>query len=173
MKSLIPTGYRRPRVVDDAQRRVAVLYGLSHDPQRDQIVDLLEVDLLTLQLLPDAVQPLDAPVDLQDWHACGLERARDRASELLDSILRRPALAVDALPERFVDFRFQVLEREVLQLVLDLAHAEAMGDRGVYVQRLLGDPAPPVLRQVAQGSHVVQAIGQFDQDDPHVVDHRQ
>ena len=65
MKSLIRPGHRRPRLVDDAERGVAVLDRLRHDAQRDEVVDLIEVDLLPLQLLVDAEQPLDAAVDLR------------------------------------------------------------------------------------------------------------
>ena len=57
--------HRRPGVVDDAERGVAVLHRPGDDPQRDEVVDLLELDLLFLQLLPDAVEALDAAVDLR------------------------------------------------------------------------------------------------------------
>ena len=43
----------------------------------------------------------------------------------------------------------------------------------VDVERLLGDLDAPLLRQVVERPHVVKAIGELDQDDPDVVDHRQ
>ena len=43
--------HRRPRLVDDAERGVAVLHAVGDDAQRDEVVDLLELDLLPLQLL--------------------------------------------------------------------------------------------------------------------------
>src|SRR5690606_18906699 len=60
---LDPPGHRRPRVVDDAERGVAVADGPGDDPQRHEVVHLIEVDLLPLQLQPDAEQTLDAAVD--------------------------------------------------------------------------------------------------------------
>jgi hypothetical protein len=66
MKSLIRPGTGRPGLVDDAQRRVAVLHVVGDDAQRDEVVDLLDLDLLPLQLLADAPQALDAAVDLDD-----------------------------------------------------------------------------------------------------------
>ena len=57
------SGHRRPGLMDDAERRVAVLHGRGHDAQRDEVVHLLEVDLLPLQFQPDAVEALDAAVD--------------------------------------------------------------------------------------------------------------
>ena len=55
--------HRRPCVVDDPERRVAILHRLGQDPQRDEVVHLVEIDLLLVELLPDAVQALDAAVD--------------------------------------------------------------------------------------------------------------
>ena len=48
-----------------------------------------------------------------------------------------------------------------------------MGDGRVDVPRFLRDADPPVFRQVMQRAHVVQAVGELDQDDADVVDHRQ
>ena len=62
---LDPPGHRRPRLVDDAERGVAVLDRLGDDAQRHEVVDLVEVDLLALELLVDAEQALDAAVDLR------------------------------------------------------------------------------------------------------------
>ena len=50
--------------MDDAERRVAVLHRLRDDAQRDEVVDALEIDLLALQLQVDAVEALDAAVEL-------------------------------------------------------------------------------------------------------------
>ena len=66
-----------------------------------------------------------------------------------------------------------VLERQLLELVLDAAHAEAVGDRRVDVERLLRDAHALVVGHVLQRAHVVQAIGELDEDDADVVDHRQ
>jgi hypothetical protein len=78
-----------------------------------------------------------------------------------------------ARAQRSVRLGLEVPERQLLQLVLDLAHAKAVGDRRVDVARLLGDLDAPLLGQVEQRTHVVQAVGELDEDDPDVVDHRQ
>jgi hypothetical protein len=165
--------HRRPGLVDDAERGVAVLDAVGHDAERDEIVDLLELDLLALQLLRDAPQSLDAPVDLGDRHLRLGQLGGHRLLQLLDQAFRLAALRVDFRPQRLVRLRLQVAERPLLELVLDLAHAEPVGDRRVDIAGFLCDLHPLVVGQVAQGAHVVQAIGQFDQDHPDVVDHRQ
>ena len=101
------------------------------------------------------------------------ELGGDRRLQLLDQPFGGAALGVDPGAQRLVGLRLEVAERQLLELVLDLAHPEPVGDRRVDVARLLGDLDPPLLGQVAERPHVVQAVGQLDEDDADVVDHRQ
>ena len=80
--------HRRPRLVDDAERGVAVLHRRRDDAQRDEVVDLLEIDLLRLELQPDAVEALDAAVDADHRHLRLVQLAADVGGELLDHPLR-------------------------------------------------------------------------------------
>ena len=141
--------------------------------QRDEVVDALEVDLLPFQLEVDAVEALDPAVEADDRHLRLFELGADRPGQLLDDALGVLPLALDLGAQRLVRLRLEVLERELLELVLDLAHPEAVGDRRVDVERLLGDLDAALLRQVVQRPHVVQAIGELDEDDADVVHHRQ
>ena len=93
------------------------------------------------------------------------------SSSIMPSVARRRLSTCG--PQRLVGFRLEVLERQLLELVLDLAHAEPVGDRGVDVARLLRDLDAPLLRQVVQRPHVVEPVGELDEDDADVVDHRQ
>ncbi len=170
---LDPSRHRRPGLVDDAERGVAVLDRLGHDAERDEVVDLIEVDLLALELLVDAEQALDAAVDRDDRHLRLGQLRRDVLLQILDHALVGLAPALDARPQGFERPRLEVLERQLLELVLDLAHAQPVGDRRVDVARLLRDLDPALLRQVVQRPHVVEPVGQLHEDDADVVDHRQ
>jgi hypothetical protein len=66
-----------------------------------------------------------------------------------------------------------VHERQLLELVLDLAHAEAVGDRRVDVERFLGDAGALLLGHELERPHVVQPVGQLHEDHADVVDHRE
>ena len=173
MKSLIRPGNRLPRLVDDAERGVAVLHRVGDDADGDEVVDLLELDALALQLQEDAVEALDAAVDLAHRHLRLGQLQRDRALQLLDHALGDAPLALDLGLERLVGPGLERLEGQLLELVLHLAHAEPVGDRRVDVERLLGDAGAPLLGEVIERPHVVEAIGQLHQDDADVVDHRQ
>ena len=159
--------------MDDAERRVTILHAFGDDSERDEVVHLFELDFLPPELLMDAPETLDAPVDLDHRDLRFGELAADGRLQLLDEPFGRAPLGVDADAERFVRLRFEIAERQLLELVLDLAHAEPVGDRRVDVARLLGDLDPALLRQMVERPHVVQAVGQLHQDDADVVDHRE
>ncbi len=60
-------------------------------------------------------------------------------------------------------------EREVLELVLDLLHAEAVGERCVDVEGLSCNALLLVFGQGGQGAHVVESVGQLDDEHPQVL----
>ncbi len=62
-------------------------------------------------------------------------------------------------------------EREVLQLPADRFDPQPVSQRRVDLQRLLGLLELLLLAQVAEGAHVVQPVGQLDQDHPDVLGH--
>ncbi len=64
--------------------------------------------------------------------------------------------------------RLEELERQVLELGLDAGHAESMRQRGVDLASLEGDAAPPLRRQVLERAHVVEPVGELDDDDSRV-----
>ena len=72
-----------------------------------------------------------------------------------------------------VGIRIEDLEREVLELLADGLHAHAAGQRGVDVDRLLGNALALVGRDVLERAHVVQAVGELDQQHADVLRHRQ
>ncbi len=63
-------------------------------------------------------------------------------------------------------------EREILELPLERVDAQAVRDRRVDLERLLRLLDLLLLGQRADRAHVVQPVGQLDQDDAHVARHR-
>ena len=159
--------------MDDAEGRIAVLHRLGDEAERDEIVDLLELDFLAAQLLMNAPEALDPSVDSAHRHLRLGELRGNRALQLLDEPFGRAAFGIDPAAQRLVGLRIEIAERQLLELVLDLAHPEAVGDGRVDVARLLGDLHAALLGQMVERPHVVEAIGELDEDDADVVDHRQ
>jgi hypothetical protein len=157
--------------VDDPDRAVAVLDGVDDHPHRGQVVDLVELAALLAHLRIDGVEVLRAARDL------GLDADLPKLSlqELAgfrDVLLALVALLGDELLDLVVLAGMEALEREVLQLPLDRVNTQTVRQWRVDLERLASLLDLLVLRQGAQRAHVVKAIGELDQDDPHVGGHR-
>ncbi len=72
-----------------------------------------------------------------------------------------------------VGVRIDVAEGQFLQLLAHVLHAHAAGERRIDVHRLLGDPEPLSLGHVVERAHVVQAVGELDEQHAHVLGDRQ
>ena len=68
--------------------------------------------------------------------------------------------------------RVQDLERAVLELPLDRVDAEPVRERRVDLERLLRLAHLRLLALVLDRAHVVEPVGELDQDDAHVLRHR-
>ncbi len=64
-----------------------------------------------------------------------------------------------------------MFEAEVFELGLDGEQAEAVGERSVDVEGLSGDFVAFVGSHAAEGAHVVEAVGHFDEDYADVLAH--
>ena len=101
-----------------------------------------------------------------------LELLADVAGGLVDVPLPLGALLGDQPLDLVVLARVQSLEREVLKLPLDRMDTEPVRDRGVDVERLASLIDLLLLSHGRDRAHVVQAVGELDQDDPDVRGHR-
>ena len=164
-------GQRLPVGVHDAQRRVAVAHRVDQDPDADEVPDVGEVAAADDHLLVDRVVVLgpagDDGLDLR-----GLELLADRRGDLGQvGVPRRRALG-DQPHDLVVALRVQRREREVLELPLDRVHAQPVGQRGEDLQRLARLLLLLLGREEAQRAHVVQPVGQLDDQHPRVAGHR-
>ncbi len=145
--------------------------GLEHDTDREYIVDLLERNVLALHLRPDRVDRLDAARYLE-IDVVRPKLLDDRGVELLDETrplgFRFPYFVLDLT----VIFRKAVLQRQILQLALDREQTETIGQRREQIDRLAGDLHLLVRRHRAERSHVVQPVGDLDQNHAYVVGER-
>ena len=166
---LEPARHRLPHAVDAAQGGVAVLHRGHDHPDADEVEDVVE-GAAADHLLVDAPEVLRAAGDVGlDPHL--RQALGDLALHLGEVEVPLGGPGVDQVVDLGEALRVQGGESEVLQLLLDLLDAEAVGQRGVDVEGLLGDAQLLLGRHGGQGAHVVQAVGQLDHEDPQVVGH--
>ncbi len=163
-------GDRLPELVDEAERLVARGHGGHDQAEGDHVVDLVEVDPLRLHLLVDRIDVLEAtgntPLDL-----ALLQLSFDQVNHLLDVPLALLPPPVHLFQQVGILLRLQVPQGEVLELRLDPADPEPVGQRGIDVQGLPGDALLLLLRHVLQRAHVVGTVRQLHQDDADVLRH--
>ena len=68
--------------------------------------------------------------------------------------------------------RVQDLEGQVIELPLHRIDAEPVRERRIHLERLLRLPHLGLLALVLDRAHVVEPVGELDQDDPNVLRHR-
>ncbi len=103
--------------------------------------------------------------------SCSSRRAH-RADDLFEVALALPRVLQHHRLDLGVPLRVQHREREVFELPLDVLHAEAVRERRVDVERLLRDALLLRLRERGDRAHVVQPVGELDEQDAHVLRHR-
>ena len=97
--------------------------------------------------------------------------AEDRRG-LVDLLLAVRAPVGDHRLDLRVLARVEDLEREVLELPLERVDPEPVRERRVDLERLLRLLHLLLLAEVLDRPHVVEPVGELDQDDPHVLGHR-
>ena len=129
-------GHRLPQRVHDAEGAVAVADRIGEHADRGEVVDLVELAPALVHLLPDRVEVLGPARDLGPDPHLGqlLVEERDQVVDL--RLALEPPLG-DAAHQLLVVVRVQDPEGQVLQLGLDLGHAQAGGRAG---RRCRGSP---------------------------------
>ena len=158
--------------MEHADRAVALRHRVDEDAEAEDVRHLLECDLLALHLAPHRIRRLLAALDIA-FDPVGGERGGDLVLDRLDAQVVASADVVEPRLDRRVGVGLEVAEGQVLELVAQALHAHAPGERGVDVQRLLGDARALVGRHELQGAHIVQAIGELDEQHAHVGGDRQ
>ena len=102
-------------------------------------------------------------------HAVLLQVLGELALDLADQIAIAVFQRFQPLHHHRVSFGIEHVERKVFELFTHLLHAHAAGERRIDVERLLGDPPARGGWDEFQRAHVVQAVGELDQENADVV----
>ena len=95
----------------------------------------------------------------------------DALLNALQELLVLFALRLQTLDDLVVADRIEYLERQILQLPLDAAHAESVRDRRIDLHGLQRLVALLALGQVLERARIVQPVRQLDQDHADVLRH--
>ncbi len=163
---------RPPERVDDAQCRIAIAHVVDQHAQRVQVVDLAELGALANHLSVDGVDVLGPSGDL-GFDSRFVERLAQHVHRPADEGLARASVRLQLSREGSILLGLEDLERQVLQLPLELPDAQPLGQRRVDLGGLARDALLLLDGQRAQRAHVVEPVSELDQDHADVVRHGQ
>ena len=163
-------GHGAVGAVDDAECAVALVHRADDDTEAEDVGELAQRQELALHLAEDRERAFFAAIDL------GLDAVLDELLHelLLDGLQDAAGFGMElgeTVDDDLVGVGVQHLEGDVLQLVPHRLHAHAACQGCVDVHRLLRDAHPLLRSHMLEGSHVVQAVGELDQQHAHVARH--
>ena len=156
----------------DAERLIAIARRVDENAEAENIGQLFEADRLAFHLAPDRISALGAADDARLDAAVGEflgELLFDLGNQLHVTIGKRREPRGDHL----IRIRIEFAERQVVEFLAHLMHAHAAGKRRIDFQRLLGGAFARGFRHVVDGAHVVQTVGELDQQHANIVGNRQ
>ena len=143
-------------------------FRLEDDADGEHVVDVLKGHLLLDHLVPNREDAFGAPLDFE-LEAFALQFLLDGQDELVHKPRTYRLGLLQLGDDLGVGLGFFELEREVFELGFDLVESKAVGQGRVHEQSFRGDLELLVARHGIQRAHVVQAVGEFDEDHPDVV----
>jgi hypothetical protein len=155
--------------MDHTQDRVAVANGLGEDADAYQVVDVTELPAAHDHLLVDRVVVLRASGD-GCLDVLPPQVVLDLVDHLGEVLVAGRRTLRDKPDDLVVQLGVEGGEGEVLDLPLEGVHAEPVGQRCVDLQRLACDAL--TLGVITESPHVVEAVGELDDEDPDVLRHR-
>src|SRR3990167_5314551 len=158
------------QIMYSAQHAVAGIDLVDDDPERIDVHDLVEGPTLAAHFLVDAVEVFLTTADLA-LDAIDGQAVAEGLFDLVDDFLAVAPGAFDGLVDPCGTHRVHGLETEVFELYADGVHAQPVGDGRIDFQGFLGDPPTLFTGQDFKRAHVVQAVGELDQDHANVARH--
>ena len=163
---------RLEQLVQDAHGQVTLGQAADDDAKAEDVIHLRKRQTLFAHLVVDGKQRFLAAVDLHGQ--LGLrKRLFHIALNALNDVAPVAACLLHRLGQRPVAPRPKVLERQLLQFAVGLVQAQPVRNGRVNVQRVAGHTHAFGRGHRVHGAHVVQAVGQLDEDHAHVARHRQ
>ena len=141
---------------------------LEDNANGKQVVNLLERNLLALHLAPNRIDTLDAARNLI-FDIIAIQGLDDWCIERVDKLLTFGLCFVEFLFDLGILLRKAILHAEILQLGFDGVEAQTIGQGGKQIDRLARDLNLLIERHSPQRTHVVQTVGNLDQDHTHIV----
>ncbi len=159
--------------MDDAQNVVAFDDAVHNDAHRIDVVDFIETSAVHIHLAVDAIDAFDAALQVDFLAVLHHDPLDDALLNVVDKLVALVAFELEHVLDLLVSDRVEVAQGQILQLLLDRPDTEPVRQGGIDLHRLQRLIALFLGAHHREGSHIVQPVGQLDDDDAHILCHRQ
>ena len=168
---LKPVRQRLIHIVDDAQHVIAVVDRIDNHAHGVDIVNLVHALALDEHFPVNAVNALDAAGDVDVRDHLGDARLEGFAGAV-DKRIALVAAKRQVIFDLLVRIGVEIAQGEILQFLFDGADAEAVRNGRIDLHALHRLFALFGRRPEFTGAHIVQAVGELNDDDADVLAHR-
>src|SRR5579862_3563071 len=152
-------------------KTIVCIFGIEDDTNCEEIINFIERFAAFDHLVEDAEQMLRTALDLER-NLRFAESLFNGLNKLLDVRLALFTFGFELVGNFFVFFGMEIFEREILHLPFHFGDPEPVGEWRVNIDCLFGKPLLLFGRQVFEGAHVMQAVGEFQEHHADVAHHR-
>ena len=157
--------------MDNAKHIVAIGYGVHDDAEGAQVENTVYIELLGIHFAVNAVDMLNAAVD-RCVHPIFFEAALYLSLNIVHECFEGRHALLKGLHYLVVSRGVKVHECQVLKLPLGLLHTQAVRNGSVDLHRLKRLYALFFLGLICHGAHIVQTVGDLDEDNADILRHR-
>ena len=157
--------------MDHAQHVVAVRHGVHQYPEGKEVIDLLHALVLGVHLAVNAVRMLHPAIHRGVLNAHLRQTLGDLLLDRAHEFGMLGAFRLQLGDDLIVAHRIQVLQGEILQLPFHLLHTKAVSNGGIDLHGLKGLFLLLLRRLILHGPHIVEPVGDLDEDHPDVLAH--
>ncbi|KPW26109.1 Uncharacterized protein ALO83_04869 [Pseudomonas cannabina pv. alisalensis] len=158
------------QIVYSTQHAIAGIDLVDDDTERVNVHDLVEGPALAAHLFVNTVKMFLPPADIA-FDTVDCQAMAQGLFDLVDQLLAIAPGALDRLVDSRGAHRVHGLEAEVFEFDTHVVHAQPVGDGRVDFEGFLGDAATLLAGQNLQRAHVVQPVGELDQDHANIARH--
>ncbi len=106
-------------------------------------------------------------------YSIGIHDVLQNTNDLVNIVFAQGPVLFDPVHNLIVDIRLEVLEAQIIKIHLQPVQSQSMSQWGVDIHGLLSDKPLFHRALMLQSTHIMQSIGQLNQNDPYIFGHSQ
>ena len=162
--------HRLPHRVDFAKHRVAILHGVNDDSHRQQVVNLVYIDMQIVHFFVHGIKVFGSAVHFAVY-AHFFEFFFDLLANCVQKALSFGLLFGNVFRNILVLGRQQIFHCQIFEFALEERNTKSARKRSIDVKRFFCDTFLLFFGEILQRAHIMQTVGKFDDDNSQILCH--